>query len=361
MNGRAAVAALLAVAVFTAGCGGDRKVILSPGRPVVNRDTTSVAVGIEFWHYRQATVFDVIDRISPLVERGFEIQTYDIAHRHGPRRIARWRIRETEHSWLVEWDDSGIVVDRGLPDSQYPVRVDPITGVARPISSVPVHGAKAWAKELNRSESWSEAKHRTHVFQTDEGFLLWNPRSRHEEFLFALPAEHEGYPNLYRAGSDLVAARRYAATIHGVWNATTRREADSTRFRRIETFVPQPGADSTIYSLRLSIERPDTSRTSEEFFATDRMVSIAQRNFRLGPAATTLEVAVSNGHLQELLKPYRRTEELRRLKHWRLPYSASVGIDLRLARPAEASSGIPPYVSCPFPGYEGTSVEIPVP
>jgi len=360
VNGRAAVAVLLAATLLASGCDGERQVFLSPGRPVMNRDTTSMAVGIEFSHYRQMTVFDVIYRSNLLVESGFEIQTYDLAHRHGPRRIARWRIREAEHPWLVEWDDSGIVVDRGLPDAQYPVRVDPVTGVARPIASVPVHGAKAWAKELIGSESWSEARHRTHVFRTDEGYLLWNPRSRHEEFLFALPAEHEGYPNLNRAGSGVVAARRYAATIHGVWNATTRREADSTRFR-IETFVARPGSDSRIYSLRLSIERPDTSRTSEEFFATDRRVPMVQRNFRLGPTATTLEVAVSNGHLQELLKPYRRTEELRRLKHQGYPYSRPLLIDLRLARPPEASSGVPLGVSCPFPEYEATSVEIPVP
>jgi hypothetical protein len=360
VNGRAAAGLLLAVAILASGCDGERQVFLSPSRPVVNRDTTSMAVGIEYSHYRQMNVFDVIYRSNLLVESGFEIQTYDLAHRHGPRRIARWRIRETEHPWLIEWDDSGIVVDRGLPDAQYPVRVDPVTGVARPFASVPVQGTKAWAKDPNRSESWSEAKHRTHVFRTDEGFLLWNPRSRHEEFLFSLPTEHEGYPNLNRTGSDVVAARRYAATIHGVWNATTLREADSTRFR-IETFVPRPGSESRIYSLRLSFERPDTSKTSEEFFATDRKVPMVQRNFRLGPTATTLELAVSNRHLQELINPFRRTEELRRLKHWGHPYSASVLIDLRLARPPEATSGIPAYDSCPFPVYEEASVEIPVP
>ena len=362
MNGRAAGAVLLAVAILASGCGvdGERRVILIPGRPVVNRDTTSMAVGIEFSHYRQMNVFDVIFRSNTLVESGFEIQSYDLVHRRGPRRIARWRIGTAEHPWLVGWDDSGIVVDRGPPNAQPPVRVDPATGASRALAAVPACGTEAWAEALNGSELWSEARHRTHVFRTDEGFLLWNPHSRHEDFLFALPAEHETYPNLFLPESDLVAARRYAATIHGVWNATTLREADSTRFR-IETFVPRPGSESRIYSLRVSFERPDTSRTSEEFFATDRRVPMVQRNFRLGPTATTLDVAVSNRRLQKLLEPYRRTEELRRLKHWGYPYSASVLIDLRLARPPQASSGIPLGVTCPFPEYEGTSVEIRIP
>ena len=88
---------------------------------------------------------------------------------------------------------------------------------------------------------------------------------------------------------------------------------------------------------------------------------MVQRNFRLGPTATTLEVAVSNRHLQELLRPYRRTEELRRLKHWGYPYSGPLQIDLRLVRPPETALRIPLGVTCPFPEYEGTSVEIPVP
>ena len=63
MTGRAPATVLLAVAVLASGCGGERRVILNQGRPVVNRDTTWMAVGIEFSHYRQTTVFDVIDRI----------------------------------------------------------------------------------------------------------------------------------------------------------------------------------------------------------------------------------------------------------------------------------------------------------
>jgi hypothetical protein len=309
-----------------------------------------MAVGIEFSHHRQANVFDVIpplSRVGTRIEQGFEIQTYDLAHRQGPRRIVRWRVRDAEHPWVIGWDDSGIVVARGLPNSETPVRVDPVTGAVSRIVNVPGRDLKAWSEALNGASSWEEKKHRTHVFRTEEGFFLWNPRSRQEEFLFALPAEHDGFPRWSVAGPTQVAAHRYAATIHRVWSASTRQEADSARFI-VETYVPHPGSESRTYVLSLGIEVPDTLGP-----AMAMHVPLAQRGLMLGPTATTMQLAVSNRQLRDLIRPYRRRV---RPPAWWSP----VFVDLRPAPASGSAPGPPPGLVWDMASDGETSVTIPI-
>ena len=252
---------------------------------------------------------------------------------------------------MIGWDDSGIVVARGLPGAEFPVRVDPVTGAASAIANLPGRDLKAWSKSLNSPGPWEDAKHRTHVFQSDEGFLLWSAPSRHEEFLFALPSEHEGFPNRHLLGPTELVARRHAATIHRIWSASTRQEADSARFI-VETYVPRPGSEPKDYMLSLQLEMPDTSSRAEDAFK-DRRVPLARRGFRLGPTATTLQLAVPNRQLRDLIRPYRRDM---RPPSW----SGTVDILLRPVPIAGTDWDAPPGLWAGIASVGETSVTIPI-
>lgn len=349
---------LLAVVVATlaAGCAKKDGAFLTAGDPVMNRDTTWMAVGIEFSHTRPLTLREFLSIVFAgrprFVEYGYEIQTYDLAHRKGPWRIVRWPIKETEHPFVVGWDDSGIVVARGHPDAMFPVRVDPATGAPSPIGNVPGRSLKAWAEQLNDLGSGWDRMRRTHIVRGAEGYFLWNPRSRHEEFLFGLPAEHEGYPEV-ASGRWEIERERDAGTIHGIWSVSIRPEADSTRFV-VETYVPRPGTAARTYAFWVRVEMPDTTRETEKIFA-DRTIPLGRRELRLGPTATTLQLSVSNRQLQALIEPYRRPLQL-------LPpaWSAPVYVELHRVPSHEDTTRLQIRIPEESAGDAETVVNIPI-
>ena len=293
--GRALLAAA-AIACIAAGCSEGPGDYTTAGNPVMNRDTTWTAVGITFTHTRQVALLALRTKYA------FEIHTYDVAHRKGPRRIVRWVGDGHESPWIVGWDDSGLIVARGPRNAGDPVRVDPVSGVSRPMASVPAKSLD----ELSQSLNWRD-RHRTYVFDGNEGFFLWNPRTRQSEFLFPWPTEPGEPQDAFRA--EMAVRERYADTLHRIWEVSARQASDSTRFR-IETYVPRPGWGSRLYVLSLNIERPDTSRNADHFF-DDRTNPLAAREVLLGAAATTLEFPVSNRRLQASLFAYRTWMHLR--------------------------------------------------
>jgi hypothetical protein len=349
---RRALLLTLVFAGLTAGCAKKDGAVLIDGDPVLNRDTTWMAVGIKFEHTRPLRLRELLTG-RRYIERGYEIQTYDLAHRKGPWRIVRWQINETEHPRVVGWDDSGIVVARGLEDAMLPVRVDPITGASKPIGNVPGRSLKAWSKALNDHGSGWDRMRRTHVVRRAEGYFLWNPRSRHEEFLFGLPAEHEGYLDLTSGRWD-IERQRDAGTIHGVWAVSTRPEADSTRFV-VTTYVPRPGSDSRLYAFWVRVELPDTTGETEKIFA-DRTIPLGRRELRLGPTATTLQLAISNRRLRDLIEPYRRPEQMRPPAWW-----APVTVELHRVPTHEDSTRFQPVIPEEIAGDTETGVNIPIP
>lgn len=354
---RRALLNAVAVATLASGCAKKDGAILIAGDPVMNRDTTWMAVGIEFSHTRPLTLPEVLATVFAgrprFIERGYEIQTYDLAHRNGPWRIVRWPIKETEHPWVVGWDDSGIVVARGLEGAMVAARVDPGTGMPTPIGNVPGRSLKAWSEQLNDLGSGWDRMRRTHIERGAEGYFLWNPRLRHEEFLFGLPAKHEGYFDLTAGGPAQVERERDADTIHGVWAVSIRPQADSTRFV-VETYVPRPGHDARTYAFWVRVEMPDTTGETEKIFA-DRTIPLGRRELRLGPTATTLQLAVSNRQLQALIEPFRRPVQMRPPAWW-----ARVTVELHRVPSHEDTTRFQPIIPEESAGDAETGVNIPI-
>lgn len=318
----------LLVAGLASGCAKQENNIGAEARhPVMNRDSTWMAVGVTFAHVRtESHILSWLLGPRSVIERGFEIQTYDLKNRRGPHRIARWPRLPRESPWLIGWDDSGILVARGLQDRMRTERVDPLTGDTMTIAHQGSLGE--WSDALNDFGSGWDPMRRTHVLGGEAGFFLWNPRTRQKEFLFALPPEHEGHPDPMAPWRVESAAReRDSDMIHGIWAVLTRPGADSTRFL-IETYVPRPGAETRSYVLTLSIDMPDTTGSF-----SDPTLPLERRVFRLGPTATKLQLAVSTRRLQKMLDPYRRRVQMRPPT-----WSAPVFVDLRRVPEHEASS-----------------------
>jgi len=309
----------------------------------MNRDTTWAAVGITYTHTRPISLFALRS------DYAFEIHTYDIAHRKGPRRIVRWVYDGNESPWIVGWDDSGLIVARGPRDAMKPMRVDPVTGASRPMNLVPAKSLKEWSESLNGP--WGD-QNRTHIAGRSEGYFLWNARTRQWEFLFPSPTEPGEPPNAYRA--ELAVRDRYADTIHRIWQVSTRQMADNARFL-VKTYVPRPGTGSRAYLVSLTIELPDTSREVERIYA-DQWVPLAAQEIIVGPGATTLEIPISNQRLRELIIPYRRSIHR---PTWSKAVTPRVRVKLQpVLLPGDAAKLPPAY---PTSSEEDTQVAIPVP
>jgi len=309
----------------------------------MNRDTTSAAVGIEITHYGRWNVYEALYSGHRRIDHEYEIHTYDVAHRVGPRRILRWDLRDAESPWIVGWDDSGLVVARGPIDDMVPLRVDPVTGASRPLAFVPTPSLKAWSRRLNHDD-----RLRMQVVRRDDGFYLWIPRTRRWEFLFQQPIVPEKPADAPAA--DMAVRDRYADSIHRIWQVSTRQEADSVRFI-IDTYVPRPGTGARLYFVSLYMDLPDTSRID-----ANRRFPLGKRGIRVGSASTTLEFAISNGQLREMIIPYRH---LMHRPTWSKAIETRVEIQLKPVRLPGDENRLPPAYWTT--SSESAEVAIPVP
>jgi hypothetical protein len=303
-----------------------------------------MAVGVEWVHVRHRTWLDDLalfaTRHDPAVENGYEVLTYDLSRRTGPRRVARWLRDERRSPLVVGWDSLGIIVDLDERDRVERLRrIDPATGVLRPCELPPGRSLGEWRSDLNENDSAFDRSRRMHVDSHISGFYLWDPRSRTEDFLFRLPLVHEGYVDADSAYHvDEAAAEAFGGAMHDLWGATTRTGVDSVRVD-VETYVTRPGNDSCSYVISLALEVPDPPNDTATRSAT-QVVSLMQRTIRLGPRGETLHLAVSTRRLRSIIQPY-----LGRMRRPTWAKEVGTGLEVELRRIPRPDD--PP----PMPGF----------
>jgi hypothetical protein len=317
----------------------------------LNPDSTAFAFGSEFIRYRNTTFLDELNDLgggSAVAEHDYELHVFDLAHRTGPHRLIRWRVKPGESTpRIVAWVEEGILVEFGPRNRMRREVVDPKSSVSHRLDRESERAIDKRLREREHADGGRDERHRIHVERSTEGFFVWHPETRQKELLFTLPLHHEGESKPDSIDHARQVARdRYADTIHRVWEQSAVQGPLSTDFA-VETYVPRPGTGPRAYLLVVTVEPPDTSDGMGTGDMPD-FVPILQREFRLGPRATTIHVKVSNRELRRLVQPLLRAAE-RRTATW----EGSVDLILRpvpLPRDAEI---IPPGILDGNAGYGG--------